>query len=148
MCGSCRRFGCYLLIEPLFKNDTSIINRAEQAVSLYAHALDMDIDTFINEQKKFGLLLDIFHMHNEESSIDDVLDNYIKITYHVHVADHPRGLDFTREDSIFVKNAITKLKELQYPHYVSFESFDPSVNLETLKGALEAIRTFEVEPAS
>ena len=135
--------GIILLIEPLFKNDVSLINRAEQAVSLYARALNMDIDTFVNDQKQYGLLLDIFHMHHEELSIDKILEDYIKITYHVHVADHPRGLDFKRSDSVFVKNAIARLKQLDYQHYISFESFDPSVNIETLKGALEVIRAFE-----
>nr|MDO8111888.1 sugar phosphate isomerase/epimerase family protein [Candidatus Sigynarchaeota archaeon] len=91
--------GVILLIEPLFKQDVSLINRAEQAVSLYARALGMDIDTFVGHQKQFGLLLDIFHIHHEESSIDKVLEKYIKITYHMHVADHPRGLDFKRPDS-------------------------------------------------
>lgn len=135
--------GVILMIEPLFKNDISLINRTEQAVSLYARALNMDTDAFVNNQKQFGLLLDIFHMHHEESNINKALEDYIGITFHMHVADHPRGLDFDRPDSVFVKDAITKLKELNYQHLISFESFHPSVNIDTLKGALAVIRTME-----
>ena len=79
-----------LLMEPLFKGDNSLINRADQAVELYCHALNMDVDTFLAGNHNYGLLLDLFHMHHEEKNLLDSIRKYLPITHHIHVADHPQ----------------------------------------------------------
>ncbi|MFX0102963.1 MAG: sugar phosphate isomerase/epimerase family protein [Candidatus Hodarchaeota archaeon] len=133
--------GVKLMIEPLFKDDNTILNTAKQGVNLFAKALDIDAGTFI-QGDQFGLLLDIFHMHHEEKDLLKTLGKYATIMFHGHVADHPRGLDFTRDDSIFVKKAIRRLDAIGYKSLVSFESFDPSVTLEALKDSLSTIKSF------
>ena len=134
-----------LMLEPLFKQDTTIVNTADQAVQLFSGALGLDPEQFLSPEKnkQFGLLLDIFHMHHEEKDLLQTISKYIKITYHTHVADHPRGLDFSRADSKFVSDAIKKLKQLKYNRYVSFETFDEHFQLNTLKTALDSLKKFE-----
>jgi sugar phosphate isomerase/epimerase len=134
-----------LMMEPLFKQDVTIVNTADQAVNLFASALNMDPKQFLSADtnKQFGLLLDIFHMHHEEKDLVQTISKYSKITYHTHVADHPRGLDFNRSDSKFVSDAIKKLKQLNYSRYVSFETFDDHYQLNTLKTALDMLKKFE-----
>ncbi len=132
-----------LLIEPLFKGDVSLVNRCEQAVSLYSKALGISEQDFLKGGRNFGLLQDLFHMHNEETDFLGALRTYNKCTYHIHVADHPRGLDFSRQDSGFVAQAIKELKKRNYPHYLSFESFDPNFGLASLKKSLMMLKSFE-----
>jgi len=129
-----------LLIEPLYKGDVSLINRCEQAIELWCKALNIDESTFMN-QNQFGLLQDIYHMHCEEIDLLSTIKKYNKITYHMHLADHLRGLDFTRPDSKFVKDAIKLLKHLNYSYYVSFETFDKSVSFDTLKNSLKILKS-------
>jgi D-psicose/D-tagatose/L-ribulose 3-epimerase len=135
--------GVRLLLEPLFKDDVSLVNRADQAVSLFARAMHMEESAFITGNHDFGLLLDLFHMHHEEQDLAVALEKYRKITYHVHVADHPRGLDFSRTDSGFVRTGIQKLQQLNYSGYISFESFNPAFNLEQLPKSLAMLKKLE-----
>jgi D-psicose/D-tagatose/L-ribulose 3-epimerase len=135
--------GVRLLIEPLFKGDVSLINRCEQAVFIYSKALGISEDDFLKGGSNFGLLQDLFHMHNEEFDFLGALRKYNKCTYHIHVADHPRGLDFSRNDSGFVAQAIKELKTLNYPYLLSFESFDPKFGLSSLKKSLTQLKSFE-----
>jgi sugar phosphate isomerase/epimerase len=132
-----------LLLEPLFKNDITIVNTCEKAVELWSKALNIDKDTFIQGNMNYGLLQDIFHMHHEETNLLEMIRRYNKITYHIHIADHPRGLDFTRSDSRFVSEAIKVLKAINYQHYISFESFNPEFDLNKLEIALKTIKSFE-----
>jgi len=131
-----------LMLEPLFKQDRTIINRADQAVKIFANALKMDESTFLTSQKDFGLLLDIFHMHHEEKDLLKALKKHVPIMFHGHVADHDRALDFSGPASDFVKKSIQELKRLNYQHYISFESFDDSVNLKVLSDSLKVIKSF------
>ena len=135
--------GVKLMIEPLFKQDVTLIKTCDKAVILWAKALNTDSDTIMSNPKNFGLLLDIFHMHYKETNLLRSLEKYHHLNYHTHVADHPRGLDFDRRDSKFVEKAIKKLKSLDYKNFISFESFDPSVTLSTLKESLEIIKEYE-----
>lgn len=134
--------GVKFMIEPLFTDDVTIVRTAGQAVSLFARALDIDSETFLQDGSQFGLLLDIFHMHHEEENILETLEKNVGKMFHGHVADHPRGLDFTRDDSRFVESAVRKLEDLGYKNLVSFESFDPTVTLGTLKHSLKTVKSF------
>jgi D-psicose/D-tagatose/L-ribulose 3-epimerase len=130
-----------LMMEPLFKDDTSLVNRADQAISLFSKALNMDPVSFLKEKHQFGLLLDIFHMHHEEQDSLATIEKYLPKTYHMHVADHPRGLNFARSDSNFVAKAMQKLRSMNYDHFLSFESFDPDWNLDRLENALHVLKS-------
>ncbi len=134
--------GVRLLLEPLFKGDNTLVNRCEQAVALFSRALKIDPKEFYGKTKEFGLLCDLFHMHYEEPDFLEVLKKHAPLVGHVHVADHPRSLDFMRKDSQFVKQGIEQLRASGYEGFVSFESFDASVNFDTLQTALNVIKKF------
>ncbi len=134
--------GVRLLLEPLFKGDNTIVNRCEQAVALFSRALKIDPKEFFGKTKEYGLLCDLFHMHHEEPDFVGALKKYAPLIGHAHVADHPRSLDFTRPDSQFVRQGIEQLRASGYEGFVSFESFDASVNFDTIQTALNVIKKF------
>ncbi len=134
--------GVRLMLEPLFSNDNTIVKTAGKAVSLFSKAIGMDAEAFLHGQRDFGLLLDIFHMHNEEPDLLRAIRDHAAITMHVHVADHVRSLDFTRADSAFVRSAIAAFRDAGYAGYTSFESFHPSVSFDVLETALKVIKSF------
>ncbi len=137
-----RDAGVRLMLEPLFSGDNTIVKTARDATVLFSKALDIDAGTFMRGQNDFGLLLDIFHMHVEEPDLVKSIMEYASKAMHVHVADHPRSLDFMRSDSSFVKTGIAAFRAAGYQGYTSFESFHPSISFETLKTALCVIKTF------
>ncbi len=134
--------GVRLLLEPLFKGDNTLINRCEQAVTLFSRALKMDPNDFFGKSKEYGLLCDLFHMHHEEPDFLGALRTYAPLIGHVHVANHPRSLDFMRSDSQFVRQGIEHLRASGYEGFVSCESFDASVNYNVLQQALSVIKQF------
>ncbi len=134
--------GVRLLLEPLFKGDNTIVNQCEQAVALFSRALKIDPKEFFGKTKEFGLLCDLFHMHHEEPDFVGAIRTYAPLIGHAHVADHPRSLDFTRSDSQFVRQGIEQLRASGYEEFVSFESFDASVNFEGLRQALQVVKQY------
>lgn len=133
--------GVKLLMEPLFSDDCTLIKTSKQAVDLWIDALNLDYEVFMDGETNFGLLQDIFHMHHEEKDIIQAIEDFVKITYHRHVADHPRGLDFSREDGGFVEKALKKIDELNYKGYISFESFNPNYGLNSLESSLKSLKS-------
>ncbi|MCE5340893.1 MAG: sugar phosphate isomerase/epimerase [Planctomycetaceae bacterium] len=81
-----------VVIEPLNRYETNLINTAGEAVELIKEL------SFPN----FQLLLDSFHMNIEEVSIEETIRNYAAYIGHVHVADSNRWapgfghLDFSK----------------------------------------------------
>ena len=81
-----------IVIEPLNRYETNLINTAEEAVELIEEL------AFPN----FQLLLDSFHMNIEEVSIEDSIRKFARYIGHVHVADSNRWapgfghLDFSK----------------------------------------------------
>jgi sugar phosphate isomerase/epimerase len=96
----------------------------------------------VHGPQDFGLLLDIFHMHNEEWDLLRVIRDHESITMHVHIADHIHSLDFTRVDSTFVRSAISALRDASYVGYTSFGSFHPSVSFGVFAAALQVIKKY------
>ncbi len=139
-CKEAEDYDIEFMVEPLFEGDVSIVNRCDQAVNLLSSALDLDKELLTEGKTRYGLLQDVFHMHCEEKDILSTIESYYPMTYHVHVADHPRGLDFDREDSLFVKDALKKYKQLNYNRLVSFESFADGISLETLGNSLKTLK--------
>ncbi|MBN2150964.1 MAG: sugar phosphate isomerase/epimerase [Candidatus Lokiarchaeota archaeon] len=134
--------GVRLMLEPLFSGDNTIVKTTSAAVALFSKSLGMDVEAFMHGQRDFGLLLDLFHMHNEEVDMFKAIRDHASITMHVHVADHARSLDFTRDDSAFVRTAVAALRDKAYAGCISFESFHPSISFEVLGAALKVIKTF------
>ncbi|MHA1820696.1 MAG: sugar phosphate isomerase/epimerase family protein [Promethearchaeota archaeon] len=132
-----------LLLEPLYSGDNTIIKTSKQAVNFIADAMGLAPEDIIGGNiNGIGLLQDLFHMHSEESDLIKSLRKYNRITKHIHLADHFRDLDFNFPESLFVKESLIELKKLNYDGFVSFESFNPRINLDTLKKALFYVKSY------
>lgn len=130
--------GVRLLVEPLFKDDVTLVTTAGQGISLYARALGVDEDAIGHDNT--GLLLDLFHGHREEVDLQATIEKHARATFHVHVADAIRSLDFSRSDSDFVARGLARFDTLGFAGYASFESFDASVSLESLGHSLATLK--------
>ena len=100
-----------ITMEPINRYETDFVLSAEDGMRLVE---DLNCDNF-------GLMLDVFHMNIEDSSIEEGLRQTGDRLWHVHVADSNRQypgrghLDF---DSIFAT-----LTDMGYQGYVSAEMF-------------------------
>lgn len=125
-----REYGVTLLVEPLFQKDVSLVNRAEQAVSLWEEALGVSCAEL--PALGAGLLLDAYHMHFEERSIQATIRTHAELVRHVHLADHDRNIRF-RDHLDFVTETLCALREVGYSGYISLEPiplrFDPGRDL-------------------
>ena len=91
VCGSyAAQKGCKIFFEAINRQETNIANTATQAASLIAAAGSAEL----------LLLLDTYHLDQEENSIADVLKEHVSILGHFHLADRNRavpgtaGIDF------------------------------------------------------
>jgi 5-keto-L-gluconate epimerase len=107
-----------IVIEPLNRYETNLINTAKEAVKLIEEL------SFPN----FQLLLDSFHMNIEEVSIEDSIKNFARYIGHVHVADSNRWapgfghLDFSK--------IVAALNESGFVGYLSAEIIpNPSLDV-------------------
>jgi sugar phosphate isomerase/epimerase len=71
-----------LLLEPLNRYETHLLNRVEQAVALADEVASPAV----------GVIADFFHMHIEEADIDATLRRFSRRIDHLHLADSNRKL--------------------------------------------------------
>ncbi len=76
------RLSARLLLEPLNRYETHLLNRVEQAVDLAERIASPAI----------GVIADFFHMHIEEAEIDATLRRFAGRIDHLHLADSNRKL--------------------------------------------------------
>jgi sugar phosphate isomerase/epimerase len=104
-----QRYKIFLVIEPLNRYETNLINTAKDGIDLIKNIGSPQI----------GLLLDTFHMSIEEVSIEQTIREAALYLRHFHVADSNRWspggghMDFNR--------VITTLKEIDYNGFLSAE---------------------------
>jgi len=122
-----QRYEVPLILEPLNRYETNLINRLDQGVEL--------IESLQTDNVK--LLADLFHMNIEETSIGDALRRAAPYIAHIHFVDsnrQPPGCGHT--DFAAVGRV---LQEIGYEGYVSVEALaypTPQV------AARQAMRTF------
>ena len=100
-----------ITLEPINRYETDFILSAADGMRL-VHDL---------QQHNFGLMLDVFHMNIEDTSIEEGLRLAGDKLWHVHVADSQRhypGSGHLNFDSIFAT-----LRDMNYQGYVSAELF-------------------------
>ena len=127
------QYGVPLILEPLNRYETNVVNRLEQGVELI-RSLDTD---------NVKLLADLFHMNIEEQSICDALRDAAEFIGHVHFVDsnrRPAGLGHT--DLSAVGRALI---EINYRGYVSAEVFPYPDPLGAAEQSLVAMRQCVLE---
>jgi sugar phosphate isomerase/epimerase len=106
------RYGVYLCMESLSKEQTNIVSTCEQARKMVA-----EID-----HPHFRTMVDVCSGSSEEIPVTQLLRDSGEDLFHVHVNDaNKRGPGFGQTDFVSV---LRTLKELNYQRYVSVEVFD------------------------
>ena len=93
VCGSyAAQKGCKIFFEAINQQETNIANTAAQAVSILR----------VTDSPAIQLLLDTYHLDQEETPISDILKEHVSILGHFHLADRNRavpgtaGIDFAK----------------------------------------------------
>lgn len=131
-----KQHGVPLILEPLNRYETNVVNRLEQGVELIR-----SLDT-----GNVRLLADLFHMNIEEQSICDALRDAAEFIGHVHFVDsnrRPAGLGHTD-----LSAAGRALIDIDYQGYVSAEVFPYPDSLSAAKQSLAAMRQYVLEQRS
>ena len=123
-----RQHGVRLILEPLNRYETNVLNRLDQGVELI-RSLDTD---------NVKLLADLFHMNIEEQSICGALRDAAQSIGHVHFVDsNRRPAGFGHTDLSAVGRALI---DIDYQGYVSAEVFPYPDSLGAAEQSLAAMR--------
>ena len=111
LAGDVRRSGITLLIEPLTRKETHLINQQSQGAAIIEAV----------GAPGFRLLSDFYHMQLEENNIGETLERYGKYTAYVHLADgekrtEPGSLPFD------YRPGFRALKKWEYAGWLTVES--------------------------
>jgi sugar phosphate isomerase/epimerase len=98
-----------LLLEPLNRYETHLLNRVEQAVTLADRLASPAI----------GIIADFFHMHIEEAAIDATLERFADRIDHLHLADSNRKLP--GQGHMDYPAHFSRLRQLGYSHSLALE---------------------------
>ena len=106
--------GVMLILEPLNRYETNILNATEAAADFIRNRL--------GNPPSVSVLYDLFHSNIEDATFDGAIDRLGSLLQHVHIADSNRqfpGYGHTDFDAIF-----GKLKAVGFSEYASFEHFN------------------------
>jgi D-psicose/D-tagatose/L-ribulose 3-epimerase len=109
-----RQFGVTILVEPVNRYETYLLNTAAQAQAV--------VDGI--GQPNVGLLLDTYHMNIEEQGIAATIRRHAKSLRHLHLNESDRGTQ--GRGNIEWVGLFTALKEIGYAGAGSIESFGAS----------------------
>lgn len=119
LCDMASKEAISIVIEPLNRNETNIINTTDEAVE-YIHALNLP---------NLFLLVDLYHFELEQENLDK-LSGYGSILRHVHIA-NPEGRGVpTLEDNYDYTKFFQLLTQIGYNGIVSLEYNSQSGMLE------------------
>ena len=99
----------YVLLEPLNRYETHLINRLEQAVEVCKAA----------GKEHVKIMADFFHMSIEEADIPASLENASDYILHIHLADSNRILPGTGHTDF--KSGFNALKKVGYKNFMALE---------------------------
>ena len=120
--------GVPLILEPLNRYETNVLNRLEQGVELI-RSLDTD---------NVKLLADLFHMNIEEQSICDALRDAAQFVGHVHFVDsNRRAAGFGHTELSEVGRTLI---EIDYQGYISAEVLPYPDSVGAAEQSLAAMR--------
>ncbi|MBI5092155.1 MAG: sugar phosphate isomerase/epimerase [Candidatus Hydrogenedentes bacterium] len=100
---------CLLLLEPLNRYETHMINRLEQAVAVAKRV----------KRKGLAVMADLFHMSIEEDDLSSAICGAGKLIRHVHLADSQRLQPGTGHTDF--RGAFRALKESGFSGYMALE---------------------------
>jgi D-psicose/D-tagatose/L-ribulose 3-epimerase len=103
--------GIKLLLEPVNKEETNLINTVDEAMEI--------IDEIGNEN--IGLLLDIYHFMRENEKLTNIDDRIIKHILHMHIASKDKRAYPTMPDPTYVSILMT-LRKAGYDDTLSIEA--------------------------
>jgi len=121
--------GCYMLIEPLNRYESNVINTLEEAVEL--------IKSVGSETLK--ILGDTFHMNIEERSICESLREVKEYLYHVHLADSNRQAP--GQGHIDFRKILDTLREIGFKRFGTVEILPLPDQYTAAKLAAEYLRS-------
>lgn len=125
-----QKYGVPLLVEPLNRYETNLINTVEHGLQLLACL----------QTKNVRLLLDLFHMNIEESSIADSIRDAGVAVGHVHWVDSNRRA--ATMGHLDLSSAARALKEIEYRGFVSAEALPLPSPYEAARKTIESYRNF------
>jgi len=133
-CLEAEKQGVKLVIEPINRYETNLINTVEEALGL----IEAVEEAQAGIENVCGLLLDTFHMNIEEPSIRDSIVRAGDRVAHVHVADSnrwPPGYGHIDFGEIY-----RTLDEIGYEGYISAECLPKPSSAEAVSAAAEHMR--------
>ena len=120
--------GVPLLIEPLNRYETNLVNTVEQGLQLISSL----------QTKNVQLLLDLFHMNIEEVSIGDSIRDAGAAVGHVHWVDSNRRA--ATLGHLNLAEAAKALKDIDYKGYLSAEVLPLPSSYEAARKTIESYR--------
>ena len=122
--------GSYVILEPLNRYETHLINRLEQAV---------EVCEAVNKEF-LKIMGDFFHMSIEEPDIASSLEKASDYIIHIHLADSNRLLPGYGHTDF--KKPFRVLKKTGYKYFMAMECGVPSDPNETLPKSVKYLRQF------
>ncbi|MCW4020445.1 MAG: sugar phosphate isomerase/epimerase [Candidatus Bathyarchaeota archaeon] len=122
--------GAYVLLEPLNRYETHLINRLEQAVEICKAV----------GREHIKIMADFFHMNIEESDIPSSLETAADYIFHVHLADSNRVLPGHGHTDF--KSGFKVLKKVGYKNFMALECRVPGDSPEELSKSVRYLRRF------
>ncbi len=113
--------GIYLVIEPLNRFETYLVNTVDQALTLVKDVAHPNVK----------IMIDTFHMNIEENSFEDAIRAGGESIYHVHANENNRGAPGTGH--IPFKEILRTLKDIGYRRWLVIQTFNPAKKSEVLK---------------
>lgn len=106
-----------LWVEPVNRDETHLLNRLEDAVSLLEPI----------DHPHLGIVADLFHMGLEEADVEDAIRQNAAFIGHAHLADSDRRLP--GQGASDVRPGLAALDEIGYQGWIAFECGQPGDNL-------------------
>lgn len=122
------RFGITIVLEPLNKRESNIVNTLEEALELSRQV----------DRQHIKVLSDYYHMIMEDENADIILEAGKDIR-HVHFSE-PEGRSFPKKVKASYEIFFQRLKETEYSARVSIEAYTDEFESEALQ-ALELLRS-------
>ncbi|MHB9037000.1 MAG: TIM barrel protein [Armatimonadota bacterium] len=128
VCKFAEEVGVRLVVEPINRYETELVNRATQGIELIEQV----------GMKNLGLLLDTFHMNIEESNPSVSLVSSRDKLWHMHLADSNRLAPGSGH--VDFGNVIGLLRAVNYSGYISAETIPYPNAVTAMEMAIENMR--------
>ncbi|MBE0535464.1 MAG: TIM barrel protein [Phycisphaerae bacterium] len=129
-----QRRGVMILIEPLDKTQTDVVNVTAEALELVKQIDHPAIQT----------MFDFHNTLDETEPFDVIIRKYYPYIHHVHVMEMDGTYLGTGDGTTTYVKAFQTLKELQFDKWVSLEVFDPAPGGKTIAvESMKALRQIE-----